>query len=222
MRDLDIRGAGNILGGEQSGFIAEVGFDMYQKILAEAIRELKSSDFKDVFAEDMETKGDFVSDCTIDTDLEIMIPDRYVSNITERLSLYSQLDNIENKDVLELFKLQLIDRFGPIPAPVEDLFTTIRCRKLAKQLGFEKLILKNKQLRMYFINDPASAFFESNTFHNIMQYVQIYMNNARLKQAGKNFLLIVDHVMDMPAVEYILKQMELSVYHPTEEITKKA
>lgn len=211
MRDLDIRGAGNILGGEQSGFIAEVGFDMYQKILAEAIRELKSSDFKDVFKEDMEAKGDFVSDCTIDTDLEIMIPDSYVQNITERLSLYSQLDNIESNDVLQLFKIQLIDRFGPIPKAVEDLFTTVRCRKLAKKIGFEKLILKNKQLRLYFINDPNSAYFESDTFHGILEHVQFNMNNARLKQTGKNFLLIIDNIENMESIEQILLSMEATI-----------
>lgn len=211
MRDLDIRGAGNILGGEQSGFIAEVGFDMYQKILAEAIRELKSTDFKDVFKEDLEVKGDFVSDCTIDTDLEIMIPDYYVANITERLSLYTQLDNMDNNDVLHLFKLQLTDRFGPIPPAVEDLFTTVRCRKLAKQLGFEKLILKNKQLRLYFINDPNSAYFESATFHSILQHIQFSMNNARLKQTGKNFLLIIDNITGMQVIETILADMQMAI-----------
>src|SRR5690606_25416934 len=144
MRDLDIRGAGNLLGGEQSGFIAEIGFEMYQKILDEAIRELKSTDFKDVFKEEYERKKDFVSDCTIDTDLEILIPDSYVENITERLSLYTQLDDIDNEEELSQFASDLTDRFGPIPSQVGELFTTIRCRRIAKELGFEKLILKNR------------------------------------------------------------------------------
>lgn len=207
MRDLDIRGAGDILGGEQSGFITDIGFDMYQKILAEAIRELKSTDFKDVFSEEMDTKGDFVSDCTIDTDLEIMIPDSYVENITERLSLYSQLDNIENDSVLAQFRTQLIDRFGPMPDAVEALFTTVRCRKLAKTLGFEKMILKNQQLRLYFINNPESPYFESKTFNVILTYVQTRMNKGRLKQTGKNFLLIVDQVERMEDIEYLLTDM---------------
>lgn len=209
MRDLDIRGAGNLLGGEQSGFITEIGFEMYQKILEEAMRELKSTDFKDVFAEEMDRKRDYVSDCTIDTDLEILIPDAYVESITERLSLYTQLDNIEEKLELDMFKEELVDRFGPVPPQVEDLFTTIRCRKMAKELGFEKLILKNEQMRLYFINNPDSPYFESDVFNHIMKYIQTQTNNARLKQVGKNFMLIVDGVKDMNYVEWFLKGMVL-------------
>lgn len=207
MRDLDIRGAGNILGGEQSGFIAEIGFEMYQKILAEAMRELKSTDFKDVFAEEMDRKKDFVNDCTIDTDLEILIPDTYIENITERLSLYTQLDDIEEELELEMFEEELKDRFGPVPPQVKDLFTTLRCRKIAKELGFEKLILKNEQMRLYFISNPDSPYFESDTFNNIMQYIQTQVNNARLKQVGKNFMLIVDRIKTMSDVEWFLQGM---------------
>ncbi len=209
MRDLDIRGAGNILGGEQSGFIAEIGFEMYQKILAEAMHELRSTDFKDVFAEEMERKHDYVTDCTIDTDLEILIPDTYIENITERLSLYTQLDDIEEELELQLFEEDLVDRFGPVPAPVKDLFTTLRCRKMAKELGFEKLILKQEQMRLYFISNPDSPYFESQTFNNIMQYIQTQVNNARLKQVGKNFMLIVDKVTSMNDVEWFLQGMRI-------------
>lgn len=205
MRDLDIRGAGNILGGEQSGFIAEIGFEMYQKILAEAIHELKSTDFKDVFAEEMDRKHDYVTDCTIDTDLEILIPDTYIENITERLSLYTQLDDINDDLELQIFEEELADRFGPIPAQVKDLFTAVRCRKLAKELGFEKMILKNRQLKFYFINNPDSPYFESETFNHIMQCIQTQLANARLKQIGKNFMLIIENVNGMEAVEWILK-----------------
>ncbi len=200
MRDLDIRGAGNLLGGEQSGFITEIGFEMYQKILNEAMRELKTSDFKDVFAEELERKKDFVSDCTIDTDLEILIPDSYVENITERLSLYTQLDDIGNDEELELFADELKDRFGPIPEQVQDLFTTLRCRRMACELGFEKLILKNEQMRLYFVNNPDSPYFESATFNHILDHIQKRVNNARLKQVGKNFMLVVDKMRDMKKV----------------------
>jgi transcription-repair coupling factor (superfamily II helicase) len=200
MRDLDIRGAGNLLGGEQSGFITEIGFEMYQKILNEAMRELKTSDFKDVFAEELERKKDFVSDCTIDTDLEILIPDSYVENITERLSLYTQLDDIGNDEELELFAEELKDRFGPIPEQVQDLFTTLRCRRMACELGFEKLILKNEQMRLYFVNNPDSPYFESATFNHILDHIQKRVNNARLKQVGKNFMLVVDKMRDMKKV----------------------
>lgn len=207
MRDLDIRGAGNLLGGEQSGFIADIGFEMYQKILAEAIRELKRTDFKDVFAEELERKKDFVADCTIDTDLEILIPESYVDNITERLSLYTQLDDLEEEVELQKFAEELIDRFGPIPGQVQELLTTIHSRWLAKELGFEKLILKNKQLRLYFINDPESAYFESPTFNHIMDYIQKSVNNARLKQVGKNFMLVVDNMKKMSDVFNFLNRI---------------
>ncbi|HRO41341.1 MAG TPA: transcription-repair coupling factor [Flavipsychrobacter sp.] len=211
MRDLDIRGAGNLLGGEQSGFIAEIGFEMYQKILDEAIRELKTTDFKEVFKEEYERKKDFVSDCTIDTDLEILIPDNYVENITERLSLYTQLDDVANEEELQMFADELKDRFGPIPSQVEELFTTIRCRWIAKELGFEKLILKNTQLRLYFISNPESPYFESETFNHIMQYIQTQTNNARLKQVGKNFMLLADNITNMKNVHWFLEGMILSV-----------
>lgn len=211
MRDLDIRGAGNLLGGEQSGFIAEIGFEMYQKILAEAIRELKRTDFKDVFAEELERKKDFVADCTIDTDLEILIPESYVDNITERLSLYTQLDDMEEEAEILKFEAELTDRFGPIPRQVTELLTTIRSRWLAKELGFEKLIMKNKQLRLYFISDPDSAYFESPTFNHILDYIQKNMNNARLKQVGKNFMLVVDNVKTMGDVYNFLDRITTSL-----------
>jgi transcription-repair coupling factor (superfamily II helicase) len=204
MRDLDIRGAGNLLGGEQSGFVAEIGFEMYQKVLNEAIRELKTTDFKDVFSEEMERKKDFANDCTIDTDLEILIPDSYVESITERLSLYTQLDNIETEEELISFASEMADRFGPIPKQVEELFTTIRCRKIACELGFEKLILKSQQLRLYFVGDPESSYFESQTFNHILNYIQTGTNKARLKQVGKNFMLLVDKMKNMDEVKKFL------------------
>jgi transcription-repair coupling factor (superfamily II helicase) len=200
MRDLDIRGAGNLLGGEQSGFIAEIGFEMYQKILAEAMRELKTTDFKDVFKEELDRKKDFVSDCTIDTDLEILIPDTYVENITERLSLYTQLDDLETEEEITKFASDLNDRFGPIPPQVQELFTALRCRRVACELGFEKLILKNEQMRLYFVSNPESPYFESDTFNHILAYIQQQTRNARLKQVGKNFLLVVDKMKSMKTV----------------------
>lgn len=211
MRDLDIRGAGNLLGGEQSGFIAEIGFEMYQKILDEAIRELKTTDFKDVFSEELDRKKDFVSDCTIDTDLEILIPDTYVENITERLSLYTQLDDLDGEEELNKFATELTDRFGPIPKQVEELFTTLRCRGVACELGFEKLIMKNEQLRMYFVSNPDSPYFESPTFNHIMSYIQTRTNNARLKQVGKNFMLLIDKMKNMSDVFHFLKGIQSSM-----------
>src|SRR5690606_18870894 len=152
-------------------FIADIGLEMYQKILAEAMHELKSSDFKDLFKDELERKKDFVTDCTIDTDLEILIPDDYVENITERFSLYTQLDNLESDADLERFANELRDRFGSPPPQVTALFVTIRCRRIARELGFEKLILKNRQMRLYFISDPESPYFESEIFNNIMRHI---------------------------------------------------
>lgn len=211
MRDLDIRGAGNMLGGEQSGFMAEIGFEMYQKILEEAIKELKRSSFKDLFKEEISKQDDFVSDCTIDTDLEILIPDSYVESITERLSLYTRLDNCEDDNELADFHLELQDRFGPVPAAVEDLFTTVKCRKLAVDMGFEKMTLKDEVLRCYFINKPDSPYFESDLFKNVLAYLQTGTNKGRLKQTGKVFLLVVEPVKGMEEMHRFLAQMHQTV-----------
>lgn len=211
MRDLDIRGAGNMLGGEQSGFMAEIGFEMYQKILEEAIKELKRSSFKDLFKEEISKQDDFVSDCTIDTDLEILIPDSYVESITERLSLYTRLDNCENDAELAEFHHELQDRFGPVPAAVEDLFTTVKCRRLAVDMGFEKMTLKDEVLRCYFINKPDSPYFESDLFKNVLAYLQTGTNKGRLKQTGKVFLLVVEPVKGMEEMHRFLAQMHHTV-----------
>jgi transcription-repair coupling factor (superfamily II helicase) len=218
MRDLDIRGAGNMLGGEQTGFMAEIGFEMYQKILNEAIRELKRSKFKDLFKEEIQKQDDFVSDCTIDTDLEILIPDEYVNSITERLSLYTRLDNCETDQELDDFKDEMRDRFGPVPQPVHDLFTTVRCRKLAVELGFEKMSLKDDTLRCYFINRPDSPYFESQTFKNILGFLQTGTNKARLRQTGKMFLLVVDDVKSMEDMHRFLARMHKEVVKPEEVV----
>lgn len=211
MRDLDIRGAGNMLGGEQSGFIAEIGFEMYQKILDEAIRELKRKEFKELFKEEIQKQDDFVSDCSVDTDLEILIPDEYVENITERLSLYSRLDNCETEKDLEDLHKEMVDRFGPVPREVEDLFTTVRCRKIAIELGFEKLILKHETLKCFFVANPDSSFFSSKTFEKILDFIQTKTNKAKLKQVGKNGILIVNDVKTMKGIFRFLQQMQANM-----------
>ena len=207
MRDLDIRGAGNMLGGEQSGFMAEIGFEMYQKILDEAIKELKRTEFKELFKEEIAKQDDFVSDCTIDTDLEILIPDDYVESITERLSLYQRLDSCESEEDLLAMKAEMEDRFGNLPQQVEDLFITVRCRKLAVDLGFEKMSLKDNTLRCFFINRPDSPYFESATFQKIIQFLQTGTNKAKLKQTGKLFMLIGDNMKNMEEMHRFLQAM---------------
>jgi transcription-repair coupling factor (superfamily II helicase) len=211
MRDLDIRGAGNMLGGEQSGFMAEIGFEMYQKILDEAIKELKRTSFRNLFKEEISKQEDFVQDCTIDTDLEILIPDSYVESITERLSLYTRLDNCGTEEELVEFEVELQDRFGSVPPQVEGLFDTVRCRQVAVELGFERLMLKDDTLKCYFINNPVSPYFESETFRFILDFLQKQTNKARLKQTGKLFMLIVDHVGTMQQILKFLRDMKTFV-----------
>jgi transcription-repair coupling factor (superfamily II helicase) len=184
---------------------------MYQKVLEEAVRELKRTSFKELFKDEITKQDDYVSDCTIDTDLEILLPDSYVESITERLSLYTRLDSCENEEELMAFHTELIDRFGSIPEQVEDLFTTVRCRWAAVALGFEKMSLKENIMRCYFINKNDSPYFESDLFKNILGYLQTGTNKAKLKQVGKNFLLVVDDIRNMEAMLRFLTLMKKGV-----------
>jgi len=209
MRDLDIRGAGNMLGGEQSGFIAEIGFEMYQKILDEAVKELKRNEFRDLFKDEIREQDDFVKDCLIDTDMEILIPDSYVESITERLSLYSRLDHCDTEEDLVAFHAEMLDRFGPIPAQVEDLFTTVRCRKIAVVLGFERMFLKNDVLKCFFVSNSESPYFQSETFNKVLLFLQKATNKAKLKQVGKNGILVVEDIKTMTMMHrFLTKALE--------------
>lgn len=188
MRDLDIRGAGNLLGSEQSGFISDLGFEMYHKILDEAVQELKENEFKELFQKEISTKV-IVPDCIIETDLQILIPEQYISNVSERLSLYSKLDNIKDKESLDKFKSSLIDRFGPLPEEVAELIETVKLRWRAEEIGFEKLTLKNDTLKGYFVSGENEAYFKSEKFGKILTYLQKHPKNGSLKEI-KNKLLI--------------------------------
>lgn len=193
MRDLDIRGAGNLLGGEQSGFISEIGFDMYQKILQEAIDELKETEFKELYAEELKDK-DFVKDCQLETDLEIMIPDKYISNIGERLSTYRDLDNLQTQEKLDELKEQLIDRFGEIPKPTQELFSAIQLRWIAKRIGLEKMVLKQKKLVGYFINNQESLFYQSPQFTAVLKYIQANPYACKMKERNNKLSLVFENV----------------------------
>ncbi|MEO9209900.1 MAG: TRCF domain-containing protein, partial [Ginsengibacter sp.] len=183
----------------------------YQKILDEAIRELKRTEFKDLFKEEIQKQDDFVSDCSIDTDLEVLIPDEYVESITERLSLYSRLDNCETEKELEDLHKEMMDRFGPIPSEVEDLFLTVRCRKIAVELGFEKMMLKQEILKCFFVSNPESPYFTSQTFERILDFIQTKTTKAKLKQVGRNGILIVRDISTMTGLYRFLKQMEANL-----------
>lgn len=222
MRDLDIRGAGNLLGGEQSGFIAEIGFEMYHKILDEAVRDLKRSRFKELFKEEIARQDDYVTDCSIETDLEILIPDTYVENIAERLSLYTRLDNADDEEDLQLLHLEFADRFGAVPDSVEDLFRTVRIRKMAVALGFERMILKDSILKGFFVANHESPYFQSNTFMQIMRFIQTETNLAQLKQVGKNGILVVKNITDMQTMLGFISRLHAYAFpeaKPVENIT---
>lgn len=180
MRDLDIRGSGNLLGAEQSGFIAEIGFEMYHKILDEAIEELKEAEFKNLF-EDQPDKP-FVRFTQVETDLELFIPDNYVTNITERYNLYTELTKIENESDLSAFSNELRDRFGPVPPAVKIMMDVLRLQWAAKALGFEKLVFKKNILRGYFISNKQSAYFESELFNKILLFAQLHPRLCNLKE----------------------------------------
>lgn len=213
MRDLDIRGAGNLLGGEQSGFITEIGYEMYQKILDEALQELKENEFADLYKEELAEKRKYVSDCQIDTDLEILLPSDYVNSVTERLILYRDLDNIQDEEKLRAFEDQLRDRFGPLPQPAVELMNTIRLRWLAEQLGFEKIILKNKKFVGYFVSNPASHFYQSDAFSAILKYVQSHSQLCKMRQDREKLSLTVTPVASVEAMNTLLRTMS-GVYQP--------
>ncbi|MBT8246092.1 MAG: transcription-repair coupling factor [Winogradskyella sp.] len=181
MKDLEIRGAGDLLGGEQSGFINDIGFDTYQKILNEAIEELKESEFADLYKDDNKPQA-FVKDVTIDSDFELLFPDDYVNNITERLNLYTKLNEIKTEEELQKFESEIIDRFGELPTQVEDLFDSVRLKWIATKIGIEKLIMKRGKLIGYFIQDQQSAFYKSDNFTKVLQYVQQNATKCTMKE----------------------------------------
>jgi len=172
MRDLDIRGAGDLLGAEQSGFISDIGFDTYQKILNEAINELKETQFKELFKEELEAKRAYVDDVQIETDLEILLPDEYVQGTTERLKLYRELETLPNEEGLEKFIARLVDRFGAPPKPSLELFDSLRLKWLAKEVGFEKIILRSGKMVAHFISDQKHPYYQSPQFTAILRVIQ--------------------------------------------------
>lgn len=208
MRDLDIRGAGNLLGSEQSGFITDLGFDTYHKILDEAVQELKETEFKDLFIKELsEASKILVQDCTIETDLELLIPDDYVTNISERLSLYSTLDNLKTEKELTDFGSSLTDRFGPIPDSVIELIETVRLRWVAEKLGFEKLSLKSEKLRCYFVSSDKEAYFKSEIFGSILAFVQTHPKKCRLKESKDKLILYIDDILSVNQAREELAKM---------------
>lgn len=203
MQDLDIRGAGNMLGGEQSGFINEIGIETYKKILDEAVAEIKEEEFRNKL-QDSDTEDDekeellknikFVSDCTIDTDMEVLLPDTYVENIAERVKIYRKLDNVKDEDELNIVASKLEDRFGKIPKQTKSLFNIVKMRWLAIDLGLEKITLKNNKMLCYFVTDSESAYYQSQTFGDILLYLQKHQQNTQMKQVNGKACMVIDKI----------------------------
>jgi len=208
MKDLDIRGAGNLLGAEQSGFITDLGFEMYHKILDEAVQELKETEFAALFEEDLKEKVTvLVQDCTIETDLELLIPEEYVSNISERLGLYSKLDGLEKEEELIQFGQMLQDRFGPHPQAVQDLMETVRLRWQAEELGIEKLVLKGSQMKCYLLPSSKESYYTSAIFGNVMKFVQLHSKTCKIKEHKNRLILSIDQVLNIQKAQHLLKEI---------------
>ena len=207
MKDLDIRGAGNLLGAEQSGFISDIGYETYQKILEEAVFELKENEFKDLFKEDLEKEKNFVRDVEIDADVEMLIPDEYVNIIQERLSIYTEMDKLENEEQLNQLRKKLKDKFGPVPFQVEELFNGIRLRWFCKKMGVERLSLKNRKMRAYFIRNAQSPFYETKFFKNFLGFVSSkgLEMGLTLKQSNTHLIMVKDEVNNLKACRKLLQ-----------------
>jgi len=211
MKDLEIRGAGDLLGGEQSGFINEIGFDTYQKIMNEAIEELKENEFKDLYPEDndIETK-EYVKDIQIDTDFELLFPDEYINNISERLNLYNELSIIKTDADLQAYEQKLIDRFGPLPRQAVALLNSIRIKWIATSMGIEKLVLKQGKMVGYFVADQQSDFYQSNRFHKVLRFVQQQGNLCKMKEKEtKNGLRLLLTFENVKSIKRALELMEM-------------
>ena len=207
MRDLDIRGAGDLLGGEQSGFISELGFEMYQKILSEAVQELKEESFAELFEEERKADQRYVSEAAIETDFALMIPDHYVNDIPERISLYRELDDLDHESELAAFKERLEDRFGPLPQETEDLIDTIRLRWLAEFLGMEKIVLKGGKLIAAFIANEDSAFFQGATFARILNYLKNHAKDTKMYQRNGALRMSIEGIQSTLAALRLLEDI---------------
>ena len=211
MKDLEIRGAGDLLGGEQSGFINEIGFETYQKIMNEAIEELKENEFKDLYDDgDEDENKEYVKDLQIDTDFELLFPDDYINNITERLNLYNELGTIKDEDGLLAYETKLIDRFGPLPKEAKALLNSIRIKWIAKQMGIERIVMKQGKLIGYFVSDQQSAYYNSKQFRYMLQFVQQHSNICKMKEKEtKNGLRLLITFENVKSISRALEFMEL-------------
>ncbi|MCC7051317.1 MAG: transcription-repair coupling factor [Bacteroidia bacterium] len=206
MRDMDIRGAGNLLGAEQSGFINEVGYETYQKILDEAISELKENEFQDLYKHEESEHKKFVRDCIVETDFELFFSENYIENLNERLLLYKQLDDIEDEEVLQVFINNLTDRFGELPTPAINLINLVRLRWIAEDLGFEKIIMKNNRFIGYLVSNQQSVYYQSDSFSKILKQVQTN-RNFKIKENNQKPTITMEHISSVNQVLDIFKNI---------------
>jgi transcription-repair coupling factor (superfamily II helicase) len=212
MQDLDIRGAGNILGAEQSGYIADIGYETYQRILQEALLELRESEYPDLETKPQNMDGSnafsMVADCQIETDVEVRFPEEYINNIAERMDLYRDLDNIDEPNQLDVFRKNLTDRFGELPTQAEGLLEIVKIRIIARTMGIEKLILKNNTLRIYFISNSNAPFYKSSTFESILKWLQAHPKKAKMEEKQGKLLMIVPVIRKTSEVLNLLSLMK--------------
>ncbi|MDD3990054.1 MAG: helicase-related protein, partial [Bacteroidales bacterium] len=204
MQDLDIRGAGNLLGGEQSGFIAEMGFETYQRILTEAFAEIVQENSA-LYSFTERAEREYAADCTIDTDLEILIPDSYINITAEKIRLYKELDAIEQESGLVAFREELVDRYGPVPREADQLIYTVRLRILAVELGFEKIVLKRGIMLAYFISDNKSGYYKSDKFARLLGLLNRKREGIRVREQKEKVFISVDGVESVEKAYNILK-----------------
>lgn len=213
MQDLDIRGAGNLLGAEQSGFMEDLGYETYQKILTQAITELKNDEFQDLYAEQIAqgeaiSGDDFVDDCAVESDLEMYFPDNYVPGSSERMLLYRELDNIERDEELEAYRQRLIDRFGPVPRQGEELMLVVPLRRVGRRLGCEKIILRQGRMQMQFVSNTQSAFYQSAAFGRVINYIGYHPRRCNLKEKNGKRSMVVSQVASVKEAVEILKDID--------------
>ena len=213
MQDLDIRGAGNLLGAEQSGFMEDLGYETYQKILTQAVTELKNDEFQDLYAEQIAqgeaiSGDDFVDDCAVESDLEMYFPDNYVPGSSERMLLYRELDNIERDEELEAYRQRLIDRFGPVPRQGEELMLVVPLRRVGRRLGCEKIILRQGRMQMLFVSNTQSAFYQSAAFGRVINYIGYHPRRCNLKEKNGKRSMVVSQVASVKEAVEILKDID--------------
>ena len=213
MQDLDIRGAGNLLGSEQSGFMEDLGYETYQKILNQAVMELKNDEFQDLYEEEMDegkqiTGDDFIDDCAVESDLEMYFPDNYVPGSSERMLLYRELDNIEKDEDLDAYRKRLQDRFGPVPRQGEELMQVVALRRVGKRLGCEKIILKQGRMQMQFVSNPNSVYYQSAAFDKVLNYIGYHPRRCNLKERNGKRSMVVSDVKTVGEGVMVLRDIE--------------